>query len=193
MCGKDVELRDRLPRLVPDAPDEPVADDAAVQSQQVRVGPAPPVPGIVDDLAVHLLPVEVPEGQGLFGRYERSVDRHGRPRHAPPVRLDSRPEDTVMSGRRQGWTGEITNLWVFRLRRRALQGCRRARPLLALPIPKRQSSPAGGAPGSCTSRKRYMPRRSGAAPGSAWLPGLLSGPRSHLSNSGVIHAWRLRF
>ena len=76
MSGQDVELRDRLPRLVPDAADEPVADDPAVEPEQVGVGPAAPVPGVEDDLAVHLLPVELAQGQRLLPRYERDVDRH---------------------------------------------------------------------------------------------------------------------
>lgn len=41
---------------------------------------------------------------------------------------------------------------------------------------QRHSSPAGGAPVSCTSRIALMPRRSGAAPGSA---GLLTGQDRH--------------
>src|SRR5262249_37441718 len=74
--GQDVELRDGLPRLVPDAPHEAIAHDPAVEPEEVRVGPTPSVPGVQDDLAVHLLPMEIAQGPGGLRRHERDIDRH---------------------------------------------------------------------------------------------------------------------
>ena len=70
MDRQDVELRDGLPGLVPDAADEAVARDVAVEPEEITVGPAPSVPGVEDDLAAHLRPVELAEGEHLPRRHE---------------------------------------------------------------------------------------------------------------------------
>ena len=79
MDRQDIELRDSLPGLVPDAAHEAVARDAAVEPEEITVDPAPAVPRVQDDLAAHLRPVELAEGEHLPRRNERNVDRHRTP------------------------------------------------------------------------------------------------------------------
>ena len=73
---QDVELADHVLRLALVPHDEPVSRRPAVQPEQEQIAEAPPRQGIMDDLAVHLLPVELPQGQDLVQRHRRDIDRH---------------------------------------------------------------------------------------------------------------------
>ena len=69
MGGQDVELLDHVLRLAAIAHHEAVARDAAVGADQEQVAEAPAGQRVVDDLAVHLPPVELAERQDLLQRH----------------------------------------------------------------------------------------------------------------------------
>ena len=69
MDGQDVEFGDNLFLLGPDTSHRAVAHDPTVKPQEVGIGPASAMPGIEDNLAVHLFPIELVQGQCFFPRH----------------------------------------------------------------------------------------------------------------------------